>query len=265
MRKAFRILLAAALLAVLAAGLLPGALADVAGLVGKNEETGFEAVIDDPAGLLGQGESGRVLEAMRPVTAYANAAFVTYEAGGSDTASAVKKAEKWGESRFGRGSDYTVFIIDMKTRRLGIYSSKSVYGLLSTAKANTITDNVYKYASRGEYADCAAEAFSQITKVMQGNKISQPMKYVSNVFIALICAILVTYMLVAGRMRHEQATSVQTLTQAAGAGIATAVTGHVLKKVVHHERSSGGGGGFRGGGGGFSGGGGGGGGGSHGF
>jgi hypothetical protein len=65
-------------------------------------------------------------------------------------------------------------------------------------------------------------------------------------------------------MRTEQATTIQTLTKAAGIGVATAVTGHVLKKVVHHQSSSGGRGGFGGGGGGF-GGGGGGGGGSHGF
>ena len=48
-----------------------------------------------------------------------------------------------------------------------------------------------------------------------------------------------------------------------GIGAATAVTGHVLKKVVHHQSSSGGRGGFHGGGGGGFGGGGGGG--SHGF
>ena len=229
-----------------------------------NEETGFEAVIDDPAGLLDSSEVSGVLESMIPVTDYANVGFVTYAAGGSDSSTAKTKAEKWGDARFGRSSAYTVFMIDMKTRRLAIYSSKSVYSLLTTAKANTITDNVYKLASKGDYAACAKKAFSQIARVMQGETISQTMKYVSNIFLAIICSILITYMFIAGRMRNEQATTMQTLTKAAGIGVATAVTGHVLKKVVHHQSSSGGRGGFHGGGGGGFGGGGGGGG-SHGF
>lgn len=254
--------LAALLLLILLAASLSPALAETAR---RNEETGFEAVIDDPAGLLAADGTGEVLDAMGPVTGYANAGFVTYEAFGSDSSSVLSKAERWGDSRFGRGSAYTVFMIDLKTRRLGIYSSRSVYGLLPTATANTITDNVYLYASRGDYAGCAKEAFREIAQVLKGNKISEPMKYISNVFLALICAILVTYMLIAGRMRTEQATAIQTLTRAAGFGAATAVTGHVLKRVVHHQSSSGGRGGFGGGHGGGGFGGGGGGGGSHGF
>jgi len=256
-----RKILLALFVLVLLPSLLAPALAETAQV---NELTGYEAVIDDPAGLLDGSEVSGVLESMLPVTDYANAGFVTYAVGGSDSSTAKTKAEKWGDARFGRGSAYTVFMIDMKTRRIAIYSSKSVYGLLTTARANTITDNVYKQASRGDYAACAKEAFTQIARVMQGQAIAQPMKYASNIFLAIICSILITYMFVAGRMRSEQATTIQTLTKAAGIGAATAVTGHVLKKVVHHQSSSGGRGGFHGGGGGGFGGGGGGGG-SHGF
>ena len=255
MRKAILSLL----VLILLAALLPAAQAETDY---TNEETGFQAVIDDPAGLLAAGEISGVLDAMVPVTAYANAGFVTHDAYGSGSGTVLDKAKAWGNRRFGSGAAYTVFMIDMSTRRLGIFSSQRVYSLLTTAKANTITDNVYKYASREDYDGCAKEAFRQIAQVMKGEKLNEPMKNVSNIFLALICAILITYMLVAGRMRNEQATTIQTLTRAAGIGAATAVTGHVLKKVVHHEHSSGGGGGFGGGGGG---GGCGGGGGSHGF
>ena len=256
-----RKILLSLLVLVLLPCLLAPALAETAQV---NELTGYEAVIDDPAGLLSGSEVSGVFESMLPVTDYANAGFLTCAASGFDSSTAKDKAEKWGDARFGRSSAYTVFIIDMKTRRIAIYSSRSVYGLLTTAKANTITDNVYKLASRADYAGCAREAFSQMARVMQGQAIAQPMKYASNIFLAVICAILITYMFIAGRMRTEQATTIQTLTKAAGIGVATAVTGHVLKKVVHHQSSSGGRGGFGGGGGGF-GGGGGGGGGSHGF
>ena len=153
------------LILILLTALLSPVLAETAR---KNEETGFEAVIDDAAGLLSAGETGEVLDAMIPVTGYANTGFVTREAFGSDSSSVLGKAERWGDSRFGRGSAYTVFIIDMQTRRLGIYSSARVYSLLSTAKANTITDNVYEYARNGDYAACAKEAFREIALVMNG-------------------------------------------------------------------------------------------------
>ena len=255
MRKRFSVLFPAVL--VLLSLLLSAAHAAVPGESWKNEETGFEAVINDSAHLLSDSEISSVLDAMVPVTSYAGAGFMTSD---SSAGNWRQKAESWGDSRFGRNSAYTVFIIDMGSRRLGIYSSRKVYDRLTTAKANTITDNVYRYASGQDYAGCAKEAFREISRVLEGQQISEPMKNISNVFLALICAMLVTYMLVAGRMRNEQQTSINTVTRIAGIGAATAVTGHVLKKVVHHERSSGGGhGGFGGGGGG------GGGGGSHGF
>ena len=257
MRKALAVLLLAALLTALFVPALAAEEKKLGSVV-----TGYEAVVSDAAGLLSDSEISSVLTTMYPITEYANVAFVTYEASGSDGRSVLTKANIFGDRHFG-SDPYTVFMIDMRTRRLGIYSSKDVYkNLLSTAKANTITDNVYTYATRGEYAECAKEAFREILEIMEGRTINEPMKIISNIFLALICAILLTYMLIAGRMRNEQETSMQTMTKAVGFGAATAVTAHTLKKVVHHQHSSGGGhggGGFGGGGGG------GGGGGSHGF
>ena len=217
MRKTIAVLL---LLALLTALLVP-ALA-VSETKDGNVSTDYEAVISDPAGLLADSEVQSVLSSMLPITEYANVGFVTYDASGSDGRSVLTKANAWGDKRFGSGSPYTVFMIDMKTRRLGIYSSRNIYSLLSTAKANTITDNVYKYASRGEYAECAKEAFTQMLQVMEGRALNESMKIISNIFLALICAILLTYMLVVGRMRNEQETTMQTMTKVAGTGAATA-------------------------------------------
>ena len=226
-----------------------------------NAETGFSAVIEDPAGLLSSGEIAEVGAAMLPVTAYANTAFLTGGLGG-DSATVLTKARRWGDSCFGASVPYTVFMIDMSTRRLGIYSSLSVYSLLNTARANTITDNVYRYATFGEYAACAKEAFAEMAAVMAGEKIAEPMKLTSNILLALICAILISYLVISARMKKEQEIILPDVVKAAAAGIGTVVTAHTLKRVVHHESSSGGG---HGGGGHGGGGGGGGGGGSHGF
>ena len=206
------------------------------------------------------GEIAGVEEAMMQVTEYANVGFYTYPASGNSGRSGESKARDWGNSVFGAGTRFTVFIIDMKTRHLDIWASESLVGTLTRAHSNTIADNVYRYASRGDYAGCAEETFAQIGRVLRGEKIATPMKVISNILLAMIVAILGTYLLVSARIRKEQAVSMPTVIRAAAAGTATVVTAQQLKKVVHHESHSGGGHS-----GGFGGGGGGGGGGGHGF
>lgn len=228
----------------------------------KNEETGYSLVIQDDGNLLDSAEFQDVVNSMQPILQYANVGFLTYPSGGSSSNSATK-AQKWGDSTFGSSTRFTVFIIDMTTRHLDIYASRPLSGILTAAEENSIADNIYKYASRGKYAECAKQAFSQIEKVLKGEKIATPMKYISNALLAVIAAILAAYLLISGWARKEQAVSMPTVLKAAGAGAATIVVANKLKKVVHHESSGGHGG--HGGGGGFGGGGGGGSSGGHGF
>ena len=219
----------------------------------KNEETGYSLVINDEGDLIDRADMQAVTEAMRPILQYASVGFLTYPSGGSSSNSATK-AQKWGDSVFGSGTRFTVFIIDMSTRHLDIYASRPLSGILTAAEENSIADNVYRYATRGDYAGCAEEAFRQIDKVLQGEKIATPMKYVSNALLAVIAAIFAAYLLISGWARKEQEVSMPAVVKGAAAGAATLVLGSTLKKVVHHESSSGHGGG--GGGGGFGGGGG---------
>ena len=199
-------------------------------------------------------EMQAVTESMRPILEYANVGFLTYPSGGS-TSNSATKAQKWGDSTFGSNTRFTVFIIDMTNRHLDIYASRPLSGILTAAEENTIADNVYRAASRGDYAGCAEEAFREITNVLKGEKIATPMKYASNALLALIMAILAAFLLISGWIRKEQAVSMPNIIKGAAAGAATVIVGSTLKKVVHHESRSGGGFGG-GGGGGFSGGGG---------
>ena len=218
-----------------------------------NTATGYTLVFHDEAGLVDTAEQEKVLEAMRPILEYANVGFMTYPEGGSSQNSATK-AQKWGDSTFGSGARFTVFIIDMTTRHLDIYASRPLSGTLTAAEENSIADNVYRYASRKDYAGCAEETFREIRNVLNGEKIATPMKYASNVMLALIMAMLTAFLLISGWIRKETAVNMPTVVKAAAAGAATVIVGNTLKKVVHHESRSGGFGG--GGGGGFSGGGG---------
>ena len=249
MRKGIRILLAL-LLALVS---VSGAFAD---------ETAYRVVIEDDAGLLSEAEEAEVRTEMEDVAQYCNVGFYTTRRSGSQSAQAQAKA--WGNRTFGN-TDYTVFIIDMNNRWMEIFSSERIYRVVTKAKAYTITDNVYKYATRGQYADCAKETFRQIRQTLEGYEVASPMRYATNALVAIAVAILLAYLLIYARMEKETEVSVPGIITVMAAGAGTAVLAKKLTRTVKHSSSSGGGhsGGF-GGGGGFSGGGGGGGGG-HGF
>ena len=253
MKKIFAFLLALILL-------LPG-LAAAETKTRQNETTGFKAVIEDQAGLLDPAEYDSLFATMMPITDVCNAGFYTYK--GESREYVLTKAKTWANSNF--TGTVTLFIIDMATRQLAVWSSSDVEQTLTQAKSYTITDNVYKYASRGQYAACAESAFNQMNRALKGEKISGPMRVISNALLALLAALLLAYLFISARMEQEVKVSmpdIVTATTGAGAVIAA----KKLTRKVRHTSSSSGGGGFHGGGG-FSGGGGGfsGGGGSHGF
>ena len=226
----------------------------------QNGETGFMAVIEDSAGLLDAAEYDGVLATMMPITDICNAGFYTYS--GESKEYVMNKAKAWANKVF--TGTCTLFIIDMATRQLAVWSSDDILKTLTQAKGYTITDNVFSYASRGDYARCAETAFNQMYKVLKGEKVSGPMRIISNALLALLAAILLAYLFISARMEQEVKVSlpeIATATVGAGAVIAA----KKLTRKVRHTSSSGGGGGGGGFGGGGGGGGFGGGGGSHGF
>ena len=225
------------------------------------DETAYRVVMDDAAGLMDSAEEAQVQAEMEAVAQYCNVGCYTY--GGSSSADVLDKAETWGRKQFG-DAEFTVFIIDMATRRIGIFSSRGIVRVVTKAKANVITDNVYKLASAGKYGECAAEAFRQEAQVLGGYEIASPMRTATNALVAVAAAILLAYLLIYSQMEKETKVSVPGIITVMAAGAGTAVVAKKLSRTVRHESSSGHGGSFGGGGGGgFSGGGGGGG--SHGF
>ena len=217
----------------------------------RNEETGFTAVIDDSAGLIDSADYDGIFATMMPITETCHVGFYTY--GGDSRTYVMDKAREWANSVF--PGTCTLFIIDMATRQLAVWSSSDIQKTLSQSKGYTITDNVFSYASRGEYAGCAETAFNQMAKVLKGGTISGPMRVISNILLAALAAILLAYLFISARMEQEVKVSlpeIATATVGAGAVIAS----KRLTRKVRHSSSSGGSGGSHGGGGGFSGGGG---------
>lgn len=214
--------------------------------------------INDQADLLTDAQEADLYDVMEPITEYGGVAFVTVSSNLSSTSSL---AERLYRDYFGTASG-TLFIIDMDNRQIYIFSDGAIYKRITKSYANTITDNVYKYATNGDYYTCAEKTFSQIYTLLDGGRIAQPMKYISNALIALIAAFLINFIIIkvkASSSKTTKADILRSIFDRCAVDNATQVMTHQTKTYSPPSSSGGGGhgGGGGGGGGGHSGGGGG--------
>ncbi len=223
---------------------------------------GYTVMIRDECDLLTAEEEDRLRQDMAGITDhYCGAAFVT-----TRSSNAESTAEAYFREFFGRDSA-VLFLIDMQDREIRIFSDGAAYRQLTTGKANTITDNVYTYASKGRYYECAAKAFYQMERVLAGKPIAEPMRYIGCAMIAVIVSVLINFAVAAAKTSHTKVPS-EVLEETAIDRLAFGTmekTAHKKTRSRHVEvvvgggggSGGGGGGGFGGGGGGSSGGGGG--------
>ena len=157
----------------------------------ENPDTGYQVLLEDDAALLDSEERVQLAEEMKVITSYGNAVFKTIS---YNSYSASSYARDFYHDLYGQSSG-TLFLIDMDNRELYLFSDGAMYRTVTKSYAESITDNVYRYASKGNYYSCASEAFEQIHTLLAGQKIAQPMKYISNILLALILAALINYFL----------------------------------------------------------------------
>lgn len=213
----------------------------------------YRLVIDDREDLLTASEENMLQIKMERIREYGNVGFVTV----SQFSSTDTYTKNLYRDFFGRESGM-LFVIDMGRRNIWIFCDGAIYRIINKSYANTITDNVYRYASKGQYYDCAYNVFDQAEILLEGGRISQPMKYISNALIALVLAILGNFIFLVIQ-RGESIANPDTIAKAMSSGVAVGIVSKVMtksKKSRHVESSGGGGGGFSGGGGGGGGGGG---------
>lgn len=157
-----------------------------------NPKTNFMSLLSDDAQLLDEEEEQELAAQMQGITAYGNVIFKTTDSGVWDTAS---YAGEYYREKIGTDSGM-LFLIDMENRMIWIHCDGAVYQVITKSYADTITDNVYRYASDGDYYKCAAQVYGQALALLEGNRIAQPMKYISNALLAVILALLLNYALV---------------------------------------------------------------------
>lgn len=221
-----------------------------------NENTNYRVVIEDDANLLSVEEINKLKDEMIPLTEYGNIAFKSISENAYSTST---YASNYYHQTFGTASG-TLFLIDMDNRIIYIFSDGANYNVVTTSKANIITDNIYQYASNEQYYECASVAFSQINTILNGGKISEPMRYISNILISITLAFFINFIIVLVNTNVKKAKNAEILANcdiAFNIGEINAVKTGQHREYSPRDTSSGGGSSGGGGGGGSSGGGGG--------
>ena len=216
----------------------------------QNPDTGFQIILEDDAGLLSEDELTQLSLEMQNITAYGNVAFKSVSC---NYLSASRFAENYYHELFGQQSG-TLFLIDMDNREIYIFSDGAVNRTITGSYADTITDNVYRYASEGEYFLCASKAFEQISSLLAGRKIAQPMKYISNALLALILAALINYFIIRALSSGKKPSTGEILNASSASFAFRNPQKYLTNQTKVYSPPSGGGGGGRSGGGGGGGG-----------
>ena len=225
-------------------------------------------VIQDDADLLTEEEEAALYQDMLPLCEYGTPLFWTsYETGNYE-----KLADRFYHARLSRGENGMLFAINMASRQLTVFTDGDVYRIITRSEAETITDNVFRMASAGNYYQCAKSVYEQIGRRLRGEQIARPMQLISNALLSLVLALMLVYLYISGRYESRpaigKAGAAVPVTAAGTAAAFAALTMNSSARMTKQTKtdiSSHSGGGHGGGGGGFGGGGSSGGGGSHGF
>ena len=153
----------------------------------ENPETGYFAMVIDDANLLTDFDSAALIAEMKPITKYGDVVFCSTD---NNPYSAQRYAAAVCDEYC--SYDCIVFLIDMDNREIYLYSEGDINDIVTSGYATSITDNIYKYASDGEYYSCAMRAFRQVDTLLDGGSISQPMKYICNALLSLIMGLIIT-------------------------------------------------------------------------
>lgn len=217
----------------------------------ENPDTGYEAYIIDEEDLLTEDEEDELLNYhMIPITEYGGVSFVT-----ASSSNAEETAADYCYDLFDNDSG-TTLLIDMGDRKIAIMSSGEIYKTINKNYGSIITDNIYKYATNEEYPECAGNGFDQMLTKLEGGRIAEPMRYISNFFMAVVFALIFNFLYVWIAKGKVTVDSEALIAAAAGAVIGTAVSKNLVSSHKTRHTSSSGGHSGGGGGGGFSGGGG---------
>ncbi len=214
--------------------------------------------IADDADILSDTEETEVLEYLE--TLNSDTKYVVATTSESSADSTDEKLFDFYTARYSNYDDGVAFIIDMDERMIWMSGYGKYQRSISNADATDITDNIYRYASKGDYKTCIIKAFNQADTLTNKGFILRPMRIIVSFLIAIIIGFLFSFFMAMSERSKVKMDGKGAEILMAGAAIAGTAAIYDTRKVRRSQNNSSGGhsgGGFSGGGGGFSGGGGG--------
>ena len=165
-----------------------------------NTTTGYSAIVVDGADYLTDKEERNLVEAMAELTEYTNVIYVTDENNRAASESYSERlAESTAHSLFGEYESCVVYVVDNEYDY--IYSQGKARKTITSAKAYSITDNVYRYSAREKYYEGAVEAYRECRVLFEGRRIAEPMKYICNAFIGLFAGFIICFLIISRRSK----------------------------------------------------------------
>jgi uncharacterized protein len=156
----------------------------------KNDNSGYEILIDDKAGLFTEDEIEDLVSYMAPSSEGGFVLLVTTDKNPYGNADSF--AGNYYRSSI-PDENGVMLLIDMDTRELLFYSEGSYQHIMTRDKSRIIADNIYRYAGDGRFYETAREGFIQVADVLAGRRIAAPMKYISNACLAVLISLIINY------------------------------------------------------------------------
>ena len=222
MRKSF-LLLAALLLCLCAFS------AAAEGKTWTNPETGYRAILEDDIDLLTAEQEDSIMENMKKLTDYTNAAFWSTQDARTQS-QAIRNAEDKHISLFGHYVNGIVFMIDMNVRYMFLDTEGWIQEVIPKSTAEIITNNVRSSMSGRKYYSATKTVFEQVQAKINGEKIAEPMRYLSAAAIGIMGGLLFALVLIVGRRNLLN----PVYTKAAGAAVFMTVNILSLTNMTLH-------------------------------
>ena len=169
-----------------------------------NISKNYEIIIEDDADLLTDLEEQKLKSYMAVLSEYGNVMFKTTNTLNNSTS--LRYIQNYYYSKLGNRSG-VAFYIDMNKRQVCACATGGLDKILTNGKCDTIMDNAYTYAKRGNYLECAKETFFQMNRLLSGGKIAESMKYICNSILSIMISLFASYgffMLIAGNKKVSQ-------------------------------------------------------------
>ena len=173
------------------------------GAITDTEDSKYQLIIEDDAHLLSDAEIEQLRDKMIPLTKYGHIAFKSIDQ--NDTTASSFAANYYHDHFFSESG--TLFLIDMDNRKIYVFSDGTNYQYITSSKANSITDNIYQYATDGDYYLCAYQAFDQMQTILEGGKIAEPMRYTSIFVISVVLSFFFNFLFVLSKSKIKSSSN----------------------------------------------------------